>query len=174
MKCSAYCFHIKTKILTDFQICISVPLNKLIRNRLPLLQSDPKMKMIFLEKSIKGIYKRGKNVTEILSPSSFPSTKNLIFGLIGNCNKRCDICTNFMVFDTTFNCTETGNYYKVKGTLSSNSVNVVYSITCQCCTVQYVGSAITFKERFCMHKSDIKQVKEDAAQLNILWNVALG
>ena len=114
MKCSAYYFHIKTKILTDFQICISVPLNKLIRNRLPLLQSDPKMKMIFLEKSIKGIYKRGKNVTEILSPSSFPSTKNLIFGLIGNCNKRCDICTNFMVFDTTFNCTETVISIKLK------------------------------------------------------------
>ena len=26
VKCSAYYFHIKTKIFTDFQICISVPL----------------------------------------------------------------------------------------------------------------------------------------------------
>ena len=28
MKCSTYQFHIKTKILVDFQICISVPLSK--------------------------------------------------------------------------------------------------------------------------------------------------
>ena len=88
---------------------------------------------------------------EILSPSPFPLTKNLTVGSISNCNKRCDICTNFMAFGTTFKCTATGKYYKVKGTLSSSSVNVVYLITCQCCKLQYVGSAITFKERFCIH-----------------------
>ena len=80
------------------------------------------MKMIFPEKSTKRIYKRGKNVTEILSLSSFPSTKNLIVGSIGNCNKRYDICANCMVFDTTFKCTATGKYYKIKGTLSCSNV----------------------------------------------------
>ena len=50
---------------------------------------------------------------EILSLLSFPSTENLIVGSISNCNKRCDICTNLMVFDTTFRCTATGKYYKV-------------------------------------------------------------
>ena len=97
---------------------------------------------------------------EILSPSPFPSTKNLTVGSISNCNKRCDICTNFMAFCTTFKCTATGKYYKVKGTLSSSSVNVVYLITCQCCKLQYVGSAITFKERFCIHRSDINTGKK--------------
>ena len=72
-----------------------------------------------------------------------------------------------MVFDTTFKCTATGNYYKAKGTLSCNSVNVVYLITCQCCKLQYVGSAITFKERFHRHKSDINTGKKDVEQLNI-------
>ena len=69
------------------------------------------MKIVFQEKSIKAIYKRGKNFKEILSPSSFPSTKNLIVGSINNCNKRCDICTNFMVFGNAFKCTATGKYY---------------------------------------------------------------
>ena len=71
-----------------------------------------------------------------------------------------------MVFDTTFRCTATGKYYKVKETLSCNSVNVVYLITCQCCKLQYAGSAITFKERFCIHKSDINtgQKRCDAAK----------
>ena len=108
-------------------------LNKLLRNRLPLLHSNPKMKIIFTEKSMKAIYKRGKSLKEILTPSSFPSTKNLIVGSISNCNKRCDTRTIFMVFDNTFKCTATTKYYKVKGTLSCNSVSVVYLITCQCC-----------------------------------------
>ena len=45
--------------------------------------------MVFPEKSIKAVYKWGKNLKEILSPSSFPSTKNLIVGSISTCNKRC-------------------------------------------------------------------------------------
>ena len=97
------------------------------------------MKIVFPDKSIKAIYKRGKNLKEILSPSSFPSTKNLTVGSISNCKKRCDICTNFMVFDNTFKCTATDKYYKVKRTLSCNSVNVVYLIVCQCCKLQYAG-----------------------------------
>ena len=34
-----------------------------------------------------------------------------------------------MVFDNTFKCIATGKYYKVKGTLSSKSVNMVYLIS---------------------------------------------
>ena len=69
--------------------------------------------MVFPEKSIKAIYRRGKNLKEILSPLSFPSTKNLIVGSISNCSKRLDICTNFMVFDTTFKCTAIGKTIKL-------------------------------------------------------------
>ena len=49
-----------------------------------------------------------------------------------------------MVFDNNFKCTGTSNYYRVKITLSYNSVNV-----------STVGSVITFKERFRIHKSYI-------------------
>ena len=143
-----------TSFLTEFNPLLP-ELNKLITNRFPLLYSDdPKMKTVFLEKSVKVTLK------ETLSPSSFPSTENLIFGSISKCNKRCDICTNFMVFDTTFKCTATGKYYNVKRTLSCNSVNVVYLITCQCCKLQDVGSAISFKKRFCIHKSDMNTGKK--------------
>ena len=109
-----------TSFLTEFNPLLP-DLNKLIRNSVPLLYIHPNMKVVFPEKSIKAIYKRGKNLKETLSPSSFPSTKNLIVGLISNCN--------------------------------SNSVNVVYLITRQRCKLQYVGSAITFKERFRRHRS---------------------
>ena len=118
------------------------------------------MTIAFPEKSIKAIYKRGKNLQEILSFFSFPSTKNLIGGSISNSNNRCDICTNFMVFNNSFKCMATRKCYKIKGNLSCNSDNVIYLITCYCCTLRLIGSAITFKERFCIHQSDINPVKK--------------
>ena len=97
------------------------------------------MKTVFPEKSIKAIYKTGKNLKES-SPSPAISINK-------KSNKRCDTCTNFMIFDITFKCAATGKYYKVKWTLSSNSTNVVYLIICQCCRLQRNGSAIVLKEK---------------------------
>ena len=48
------------------------------------------MKTAFPQKSIKAVYKRRKDLKEILSPSSFALTKNLIAGSISNCNETCD------------------------------------------------------------------------------------
>ena len=98
-----------TSILTEFNPLLP-DLNRLVRNRLPLLYNDPKTKLVIPERSIKTVYKRGKNMKEILSPSSFPLTKNLIVGSISNCNNRYDICTKFMVFGTTFKCNAASKY----------------------------------------------------------------
>ena len=79
------------------------------------------MKIVFPEKSIKAIYKKGNNLKEILTPSSFLHhfhQKNLIVCSISNCNKRCDICTNFVVFENTFKCTAADKFYKFEGILS--------------------------------------------------------
>ena len=48
----------------------------------------------------------------------------------------------------------TGKYLKFKKTSSCNNVNGVYQIICQGCKLQCVGSAVTFKETFRIHKSD--------------------
>ena len=96
------------RVKLDFQVISlstefnpSLPyLNELIRNRIVLLYSDPKIKVDFTV--IKTIYERGKNLKETLSPLLFPSTENLIVGLISTYSKRCDICANFMVFDNIF------------------------------------------------------------------------
>ena len=53
-----------TSFLTEFNPLLP-NLNKLIRNRLPLLHSDLKMKIVFPEKSIEVIYKRGKNLQKL-------------------------------------------------------------------------------------------------------------
>ena len=60
-----------TLFITEFNPLLS-DLNRSITYRLPLLYNDPKMKNFFQEKLIKAIQKRGKNLKEILPPSSFP------------------------------------------------------------------------------------------------------
>ena len=65
-----------------------------------------------------------------------------------------------MIFDNTFICTVTGKTYSIKVQLNCESNNIIYLITCSKCLEQYVGSAVKFKTRFCIHKSDIKTKKE--------------
>ena len=91
---------------------------------------------------------------------------------MSNCDKRCVICTNCMVFDNTFKCTTTGKYYKVKEALFCNSVDVVCLTTGQCDNFQYTGLATIFKDLAYIKVQKI-QVKKGVVQLNIFQNVAL-
>ena len=49
--------------------------------------------------------------------------------------------------------------YNIRGTLSCNNLNAVYSISCKNCGDHYVGSAAGFKARFKIRKSNIKTKK---------------
>ena len=111
------------------------------------------MLKIFPSNAINVTYKRGKNLRELIWPSLFPRVHNQHSE---KCQKRCDICTNFLVASTEFTCFATKRKYKVKGILKCTSKNVIYLISCKCCGKQYIGSAISFKERFRIHKSGIK------------------
>ena len=57
------------------------------------------------------------------------------------------------------------------GILKCTSKNVIYLISCKCCGKQYIGSAISFKERFRIHKSDINTGKVRCGVANHLLNV---
>ena len=48
----------------------------------------------------------------------------------------------------------------IRSDLDCNSKNVKYLISCANCNEQYVGSAIDFKKRFRIHKSDINTKKD--------------
>ena len=102
-----------TSFLTEFNPLLP-DLNRLVRNRLPLLYNDPKTKLVIPERSIKTVYKRGKNMKEILSPSSFPLTKNLIVGSISNCNNRYDICTKLWFLVLPLNALQQVSTKKLK------------------------------------------------------------
>ena len=62
--------------------------------------------------------------------------------------------------DRKFTSKVVGKTYFIKGDLSCNSKNVIYLITCDKCKDEYMGSAVDFKPRSRVHKSDIKTKKE--------------
>ena len=134
-------------------------INKIIHDNLSILYTDEDMKKLLPPNSLKTLYRRGKNLKEILSPSLFPSKPSKKESSITSCDK-CDICKNYLIPDNKFRCKITGRVYYVRGALSCKSNNVVYVISCANCGDQYVGSAIDFKTRFRIHKSDIK-TKQD-------------
>ena len=121
------------------------------------------MRAVFPEGSINVMYRRGKSLKELISPSLFPqwqlTTKSQ--STVSKCGKKCDICDNFLVCRKEFTCKVTGKTNKVKGNLSCNSADVVYLISCKLSKDQYVGSAYknNFKHRFRVHKSDINTGK---------------
>ena len=62
--------------------------------------------------------------------------------------------------DRKFTSKVVGKTYFIKGDLSCNSKNVIYLITCDKCKDEYMASAVDFKPRSRVHKSDIKTKKE--------------
>ena len=61
--------------------------------------------------------------------------------------------------------------HKIRGTLTCNTKNISYFITCKSCRKQYIRSATGFKERFQIHKSDINTGKVRCGVANHLLNV---
>ena len=143
----------------------------IIKKHLPVLHSNQNMLEIFPRNTINVTYKRGKNLRELTSPLLFPRVHNQHSSSSEKCQKRCDICTNFLVASTEFTCFATKHKYKVKGILKCTSKNVIYLISCKCCRKQYIGSVIGFKERFRIHKSDINTGKVRCGVANHLLNV---
>ena len=50
--------------------------------------------------------------SEVVFPISRMKTNAVVAFL--NCSDGCNICKNVIIFDDTFKCTSTGNYYKIK------------------------------------------------------------
>ena len=95
----------------------------------------------------------------MVAPSLYPKPSIKSNGTIVSCNKY-NTCKNFLTTDSKFRCTVTGKIYFIKANLSCDSCNIIYLITCSNCREQYVESAINFKQRFRMHKSDIRTNKD--------------
>ena len=99
-------------------------IHNIIENNLPILHTDENMKKIFPSKSIKALYRREKNLKEILSPSLFPAKTKNSESCIPSC-KKCDIFKNYLITDNKFKFKVIGRFYNVKGNFHWQR-NVVY------------------------------------------------
>ena len=134
-------------------------MDTLVKKYLPLLHSDENLKEIFLTSAFNTIYIRNKNLKELTSPSLYHNRSSTKSNSCISCIS-CDICKNYLVFKNMFTSTVTGKKYFVKGELHCNSCNVIYLVECSNCKQQYIGSTLNFKQRFRIHKSDIKTNKD--------------
>ena len=147
-------------------------LKTIIRNHLPILYSNQQMLDIFPQNTISVTYKRNKNLREILLLLLFLRTTKHNKCSIKECNRKWNICKNFLVVSPDFTCFATKRKYKIKGIWKCDSRNVIYPIYCKCCSKQYVGYATGFKERFRIHKSDINTCKVRCGVANHLRNIS--
>ena len=143
----------------------------IFKKYLPVLHSSQEMLRIFPENAINVTCKRNEKIKKLISPSLFPKIIKENNCSTEKCSRRCDICKNFLVVSTEFTCHATKRKYKIRGTLTCNTKNIIYLITCKCCSKQYIGSATVFKERFRIHKRDINTGKVRCEVANHLLNV---
>ena len=98
----------KVKFITTFNPALP-SIEGLIKKHIHYLHSDEVLKEVFLNKTFSVIYKRNKNLKEMVAPL-YPKPSIKSNRTIVSCNK-CDICKNFLITDSKFRCTVTGKTY---------------------------------------------------------------
>ena len=72
----------------------------IIKKHISILQSDDALKSVFPKDYFRTIYKRDRNLNELVVPSVYPKKIKTRISSISSCN-NCDICKNYMIFDNT-------------------------------------------------------------------------
>ena len=75
-------------------------MNTLIKKHLPLLHSDDNLKTLLPKETFNVVYRRNKNLKDLLAPSFFPIPRREKCSCVTSCNTG-DICKNYMVFIST-------------------------------------------------------------------------
>ena len=121
-------------------------LKAIIRNHLPILRCNQQMLDIFLQNTISVTCKRNYNLTEILSPSLFPTTTKQNECSIKECNRKCDNCKNLFIVSPDFTCFSTKRKYKIKGILKCGSRDVICVISSNVVASNTLGLPLVLKK----------------------------
>ena len=82
------------------------------------------MPQIFPENIVNDTCSRNKKLKELISPSLFPRAINENNCSIEKYNRRCDICKYFLTLSTGFNCRATKHKYKIRDSLTGNTIKL--------------------------------------------------
>ena len=77
-----------------------------IKKYISILHSDDALKTLFVIDFFCTIYKRNKNLKELIAPSTYPKKINTGTSSITSWS-NCDICKNYIIFHNTYVSTVT-------------------------------------------------------------------
>lgn len=131
---------------------------KTIKKHWYIIQSDPCLKDFSIS-TPRIVYKRPPNLRDMLVRADLPpSTQPHFLQNVPQGNFPCGRCTqcNFTKRTKTFNHPRTGKSFKIKGTITCNTCNVVYMLKCPC-GLAYIGKTTRpLKVRISEHRSSIR------------------
>ena len=148
-------------------------ISSVIKKHSHLLENNSDLIELFPAKSIIPAYRRTKNLKDTLAPSGFRKNQR-IESAEGTgcfkCQRKCDLCRNYLFESKEFSSFATGRSYKIKQNLGCTSAGIIYLASCNKCKLQYVGSTSNpFKVRFRNHKSDMIRNRK-SCELAIHYN----
>ena len=133
------------------------PIHHWIRQSKKFLEKNEKAKD--MGKNIQIAYKQPKNIKQLVGG---PSVGGRGEGRVENdagctkCTKKCHAC-KVLVEGNKFKSTNSGKFYNIKQKVNCQTSYIVYLVTCQKCSGQYVGkSTQAFTRRHSGHKQEIK------------------
>ena len=131
------------------------PLHKWIRESKKLLVRNPEANDI--GNNIQIGYRQSKNFKSILCGNKKKPHQETVENPGCFKCKKCRVSCPVLVEGTNFKSTNTARSYKIKQHLTCDSDYVIYLVTCNLCSGQYVGKSQTpFKNRHSRHKYEIK------------------
>lgn len=131
---------------------------KTIKKHWYIIQSDPSLKDFSIS-TPRIVYKRPPNLRDMLVRADLPpSTQPHFLQNVPQGNFPCGRCIqcNFTKRTKTFNHPRTGKSFKIKGTITCNTCNVIYMLKCPC-GLAYIGKTTRpLKVRISEHRSSIR------------------
>ena len=131
-------------------------LNSILKQNLPILHSNKRMVEVFKEPPL-AAYRRPRNLKDMVVRTRLDNP--LPNGGFKTCSdRRCLLCKHSS--DTvSFNSPVTGRCYRILGSLSCQTDNCIYLISCKVCQKQYIGETGDLRRRINNHRSTIKTKK---------------
>ena len=143
-----------------------VSVSNIIKKHYTTMIKDPILKKIFPERPMLA-FAQPPNLRNMLVRAKHPSKVNAPRIMVGM--HKCNSCPVCELISTTkeFRSNVTDESHKMKGEFNCNTVGVIYLITCNKCSIQYVGqTSRKFRIRLKEHVNDIKNKKDTVCGLH--------
>ena len=144
-----------------------ISVSTVIKKHWSSMTKDPILKKIFPEPPMLA-FKQPSNLRSMLVRAKHPSKLKATRKLLGKhqCNKSWKIC-HYINVTKEFRSNQTDETFKLNGDFNCNTVGVIYLISCNKCSKQYVGQTTRkFQTRIKEHIGDIKNNRDTVCAIH--------